>query len=154
LQGRKLLWPATCLRQPGMICLHRAFFFEPRKSLLQNLRGSYIRRHDDPIVHPFPVPASSYNPCVPQVCKVPGYLGLRLIQNLNEIADANFLISHEIQEPQARIVAQSLEEALHVEALILDLHEMNYICIDECVYCKYSRLSAYVKRGKNDRPIA
>jgi len=65
---------------------------------------------------------------------VPGYLGLRLIQNLHEITDADFLISHEIQEPQPRIVAESLKEALQVETPILDLHTNNYIRIDECVY--------------------
>ena len=52
------------------------------------------------------------------------YLGLRLIQNLNEIADANLLISHEIQEPKPRIVAESLKKALHVETLVLGLHEI------------------------------
>ncbi len=79
---------------------------------------------------------------------MPGYLGLRLIQNLNEIADADLLISHEIQEPQPRIVAESLKEALHVETLVLDLHENNYICIDECVQEQYSRFNEYVQRGK------
>ena len=61
------------------------------------------------------------------------YLGLRLIQNLNEIADANLLISHEIQEPKPRIVAESLKKALHVKTLVLGLHKNNYICIDECI---------------------
>ena len=54
---------------------------------------------------------------------MPGYFGLGLIQNFNEITNANFLIAHEIQEPQPRIVPQGLEEALHVETLVLDLHE-------------------------------
>jgi hypothetical protein len=64
---------------------------------------------------------------------MPGYFGLGLIQNFDEITNANFLIAHEIQEPQPRIVPQGLEEALHVETLVLDLHKNNYIRIDECV---------------------
>jgi hypothetical protein len=64
---------------------------------------------------------------------VPGNLRLRLIQYLHEITDADLLISHEIQESQPRIVAESLKEALQVETLILGLHENNYIWIDECV---------------------
>ena len=133
MQGRKLLRSTTCLRQPGTISLHGAFCSDPRKSLLQNQRGSYIWRVHYPVVHPLSVPASSYNSGITQVGQVPGYLGLRLIQNLHEITDAYFLISHEIQEPQPRIVAQSLKEALQVEALVLDLHKNNYIRIDECV---------------------
>lgn len=64
---------------------------------------------------------------------MPGYLGLRLIQNLNEIADAEFLISHEVQEPEPGIVAEGLEETLNLETSVLGCHENNYICIDECV---------------------
>lgn len=79
---------------------------------------------------------------------MPGYLGLGLIQNLHEVTDADFLIAHEIQEPQPCIVAESLKEALHVEALVFGLHKNNYICIDECVQRQYSRFSEYVPRGK------
>ncbi len=61
------------------------------------------------------------------------YLGLRLIENLNEVADADLLIPHEIQESQSSIVAESLKKALHVETLVPRLHENNYIRIDECV---------------------
>jgi hypothetical protein len=134
LQGRKLPRTTTCLRQPGAISLHGSFYSEPRKCLLKNLCSTYIWRRDYPIVHPLPVPAGSYNSGATQVGQVPGYLGLGLIQNLNEITDADFLISHEIQESKPRIVPESLKEALYVEALVLDLHENNYICVDECVY--------------------
>jgi hypothetical protein len=58
---------------------------------------------------------------------------LGLIQNLDEITDADFLISHEIQEPEARTVAESLKEALDVERFRFRRHGHNYICIDECV---------------------
>jgi hypothetical protein len=81
---------------------------------------------------------------------MPRYLGLRLSQDLNEIADANLLISHEIQEPKSRIVAESLKKALQVETLALGLHKNNYICIDECVERQYSRVGEYVQRRGND----
>ena len=54
-------------------------------------------------------------------------------QNLNEITDADLLISHEIQEPKPRNVAESLKKALHVETLVLGFHKNNHICIDECI---------------------
>ena len=106
----------ACLRKPSLIGLHGAFFSEPRKRLLKNLCRSYIWGHHYPVVHPFSFSASCYNSGITQVGQMPGYLGLRLIQNLDEIADADFLIPHEIQEPQPRIVAESLKEALHVES--------------------------------------
>ena len=148
MQGRKLARTTTCLRQPGAIGLHGAFFSEPRKRLLKNLCRSYIWRHHYPIVHPLSFPASCYDSGTTQVGQMPGYLGLRLIQNLHEITDADFLISHQIQEPKPRIVAESLKEALDVETLVLGLHGNNYICIDECVQQQYSRFSEYVPKGE------
>jgi hypothetical protein len=145
LQGRKLPRSTTRLRQPGAISLHGAFFSEPREGLLKNLCGSYIWRHHYPVVHPLSVPARHYDSGVAQVGQVPGYLGLRLIQNLHEITDADFLISHEIQEPQPRIVAESLKEALHVETLILDPHETIIYVLTNVSRQQYNRLSAYVK---------
>jgi hypothetical protein len=99
-------------------------------------------------MHPLSVPASSYNSGTTQVGQMPGDFGLRLIQDLHEIAHADFLISHEIQEPQPRIIAESLKEALDIEALFLDLHKNKYICIDECVQSQYSRFTEYVQKGE------
>jgi hypothetical protein len=148
LQGRKLPWTTTRLRQPSFVSLHRTFFPKPAKSLLKNLRGSYIWRHHDPVVHPLSVPASSYNSGATQVSQMPGDFGLRLIQNLHEIAHADFLISHEIQQPQPRVIAESLKEPLDMEALFFGFHENNYICIDECVQGQYSRFTEYVPKGE------
>ena len=133
MQGRKLPRTTTCLRQPGPVSLRGAFFSEPRKCLLKNLCSTYMRRHHDPIVHPLSLAASSHNSGAPQVGQMPRYLGLRLIQNLHEVADADFLIAHEIQEPKPRIVTEGLKEALRVEILVLHFHKNNCIRIDECV---------------------
>ena len=137
-----MLWKAG-----SFVGLHGALVSEPRKRLLKNLGCPYIRRHDDAIVHPFSFPPRGHDSGTPQVGQMPGYFGLGLIQNLDEITHADFLIAHEIQEPQPRIIAQGLKEALHIETLVLDLHKNNYICIDECVQGQYSRLNEYVPRG-------
>lgn len=133
LQGLKLPRTTTCFGKPGTIGLHGAPVLEPRKRLLKHLGCPDVRGHNNAIVYPFPFPPGGHNSGVPQVGQMPGYFGLGLIQNFYEITDADFLIPHEIQEPQPCIITQRLEEALHVEALILDLHENNYIRIDECV---------------------
>jgi hypothetical protein len=149
LQTLKLPRTTTCFGKAGTIGLHAALLPEPRKRLLKHLCCPDIRRHDDAIVHPLPFPPGGHDSGTPQVGQMPGYFRLGLIQNFNEITDADFLIAHEIQEPQPRIVSQRLEEALHVETRMLHLHGSNYMRIDECVQSQYSRLNAYVPgRGK------
>ena len=133
MESRKLARTATCLRQASSISLHNALVSEPRKGLLKHLCRTYIGGHHYPIVHPFAFTAGSYDSSAPQIGQMPGYLGLRLIQNLNEITDADLLIPHQIQQTKPGVVAESLEKALYVETLILGLHENNYIRIDECV---------------------
>jgi hypothetical protein len=100
---------------------------------LKNPGRTHIGRHHHPIVHPFALAASCNDTGPTQICQMPRYLGLWLTQNLNEITNADLLISHEIQEPKPRNVAESLKKPLHVETLVLGLHEINYICIDECI---------------------
>ncbi len=134
MESRKLARTTTGLAQPSSISLHDAFFSEPRKRLLQDLCRAYIRGHDYSIVHPLALTASRHDSGATQVGQVPGYFRLRLIQNLNEITDADFLVTHQIQESKPGIVAESLKKALHVETLVLGLHENNYIRIDECVH--------------------
>ena len=113
---------------------------------MKDLCGSWVRRHHYPIVHPLPFPASSDNSGTTQVGQMPGYLGLRLTKNLDKIADADFLISHEIQEPQPCIVAESLKEALQAEIRALDLHAKILIyALTNMSSRQYTRLSAYVE---------
>ena len=83
-----------------------------------------MRRHHDPIVHPLSLAASSHNSGAPQVGQMPRYLGLRLIQNLDEVTDADFLVAHQVEETQPCIVSQGLEEALDVECPFLQLHKI------------------------------
>jgi hypothetical protein len=42
---------------------------------------------------------------------------LGLTQNLDEVADANFLIAHQIEQSEASIVAKCLKEPLDIECL-------------------------------------
>ncbi len=134
MESRKLARTTTCLAQPSSISLHGAFFFEPCKRLPQDLCRPYISGHDYSIVHPLALAASGHDSGATQVGQVPGYLRLRLVQNLNEITDAELLVSHQIQESEPGIVAETLKKALYVETLFLSLHENNYIRIDECVH--------------------
>jgi hypothetical protein len=72
---------------------------------------------------------------------MPGNLRLRAAQYLYEVADADLLLSHQVEEPEARVVAERLEKRLHVElsfachALYIRFDECEgkgYICVDVC----------------------
>ena len=82
----------------GPIGLHCALFFQPRQCLLKYLRCSYIGRHHDAVMYPFSFPARGDYSGASQVRKVAGYFRLRLIQNLDEVTDADFLVAHEVEE--------------------------------------------------------
>jgi hypothetical protein len=51
-----------------------------------------------------------------------GNLRLPLIQNLDKVADADFLLSHEIQEAEAGMVAERLKETLHIKRFRFRCH--------------------------------
>jgi hypothetical protein len=73
-------------------------------------------RHDDPIMHPLAFPASGNDPSASQIRQVPGDFGLRLAEDFDEIADADFLVAHEIEQTKPGVVAKSLKEAFQVES--------------------------------------
>ena len=90
-------------------CMAR-LFVQPCKGLPENLRSPDVRRHHDAVVHPLALPPCSHDSGVTQVSKVTGDLRLGLIEDLDEIADTNLLIAHEIQEPEAGIVTRGPEK--------------------------------------------
>jgi len=55
---------------------------------------------------------------------MPGNLRLGLIQYLHEVADAYFLISHQVQEPKPRIISECLEEPLNIKSLLSRRHDV------------------------------
>ena len=113
-----LRWRAARPGELSKIFLHGSFFFEPAYGLLENLRCSSVRRRHDVIVHPFAFASCGYDARAAQVRQVARNLWLRTAKDLHEVADTDFPIGHEIQEPEPRVVSQCLEEALHVKRLL------------------------------------
>jgi hypothetical protein len=120
---------------------------------LENLGSPDVRRRHDAVVHPFTLPPCSHDPGAAQVGKVSGDLWLGLIEDFDKVADANLLIAHQIQEPEAGIVTESLKEAFGVEGFFSCCHKYNYIRIDGCVQREYSRFGEYIRRN-HDRTVA
>jgi hypothetical protein len=64
-------------------------------------------------------------------------------QDFYEVANANLLISHEVEEPEAGIVSQGLKELLHVEWLRSPCHR-ECIRLDEYEIKRYIHIGEYV----------
>ena len=127
---------ATSLCQPRPVGLHGALFFQPCKRLPQNLNCPRVRRHNDPIMHPFAFASRLDDSGAAKVSQMAGNLRLPLIQNLDKVADTNLLLSHEIQEPEAGIVAERLKETLHVKRFRFRCHVFTIYALTN-VYMEY-----------------
>jgi hypothetical protein len=66
-------------------------------------------------------------------------LGLRLVKDLDKVANANLLLSHEIQEPQASVVTQSLKEPFQAECLLC-WHVLNISALTDIFQEPYIRI--------------
>lgn len=83
-------------------------------------------------MHPLSIPASGDDTGAPQISKMPGDLGLRPAEDLDEVADADLLISHQVQDSEPGRVTQSPEEALQVKLTFLS-HEIIFALTDVIV---------------------
>ena len=44
-------------------------------------------------------------------------LRLRTAEDFNKVADTNLLVAHQVQQPEPRVIAESLKEPFHVVRL-------------------------------------
>jgi SAM-dependent methyltransferase len=73
-------------------------------------------------VHPLAIAPRSHDASTSQIRQVPRDFRLGLTQNLYEITDADFLVAHQIQEPQPGIVSKRLKEPLNIECFLFHGH--------------------------------
>lgn len=74
-----------------------------------------MRGHGNAVVHPLSVPANRNHPSPTQIRQMPRNLGLRTAKSLDEIADADFLVADQVQDPESRLIPERLKEPLQVE---------------------------------------
>ena len=67
-------------------------------------------------MHPLAFPPGGDDVSASQICQMPRDFRLGLAEDFDEIADTDFLVAHEIEQPKACVVAKGLKEALHVES--------------------------------------
>jgi len=66
-------------------------------------------------MHPLAVtPGLNYSGAA-EIRQVPGYLGLPLSENLDKVADANLLFSHQVKQAKSSVVSEGLEKELDIK---------------------------------------
>jgi arsenite methyltransferase len=103
-------------------------------------------RHNNAVVHPLAFSAHRDDASLPQIRQMPRDFRLRATQDFHEVADANLLISYEVEEPEAGIVPQGLKKLLHVEWLRSACHR-ECIRLDEYESKEYIHIGEYVFGG-------
>ena len=68
-------------------------------------------------MHPLAFATGRHDARAPQISQVPRDFRLRLLKDLHKVADANFLISHQVEQAKAGIVAERLKEQFHVKVM-------------------------------------
>ena len=90
--------------------------------MLEDLCCALVGWRDDAVVHPLAFAACGDDAGIAEVGEVPGDFRLGLIEDFDEVADADFLIAHEIEEAEASLVGECLEEAFELEGLLFRWH--------------------------------
>src|SRR5208283_810909 len=123
----------------------------------QEFGGAGVGGRSDAVVHPLALAARLDDPRAAQVGQMAADLGLRLLQDFDEIADAELLVAHQVEQAQAGDVSQRLEEAFHVEVNWLGarLHcHGSLIRLDEYVGKRYIRFSIYIFAAEPELPVS
>lgn len=78
--------------------------------LAQYLRCVGVGGSHQPVVHPLPFAPGGYQTCCAKISKMPGNLGLRRRNHFGEVADANFLLRHEVEQTKPGGVGESAKK--------------------------------------------
>jgi hypothetical protein len=83
-------------------------------------------------VHPLARATAFDDACASQIGQMAADLGLRLGEDLDQGADAEFFVAHEVEQAQAGEIAEGLKEEFLVEVVLFGWHGL-YIRLDEYV---------------------
>jgi hypothetical protein len=100
----------TDFNQSFAVTLHLAISAQPHQRVLQNPRRILIWRDYDPVVHPWSLSARPNNARSAQIRQMATDFWLIGLEDLDEKANAHFVLTHEMKQPQARSVSQGAKE--------------------------------------------
>jgi hypothetical protein len=115
LKGDEALRLAAGFAKPGEVGLHLAVGCEGLERGVEDGGGAMVQGPLNAVVHPLAVAAGADDAGVAQIGQMPRNLGLALLENFNEVADADLAAIHEIEQAEASAVGKRSEEAGQVE---------------------------------------
>jgi hypothetical protein len=78
-------------------------------------------------VHPLAFAASGYQTCAAQIGKMPGDFWLVGVQNFYEKTNADFIVSDQVNDPQASSIRESFEQEFY--AVLFAAHSVSFLCL-------------------------
>jgi len=73
-------------------------------------------------MHPTALPSRGHNSNTAKICQVPRYLGLTGPQDLDEIANTNFLVGDQVKQAEAGTISQGPKKHIDGERFFLFGH--------------------------------
>jgi hypothetical protein len=87
---------ATHTHESASVPLHCGIVREPASDVVENLNRVAVGRFYDTVMHPFSLPPDVHYTGSPQIRQMPGDFGLRRSEDLDEVADADFIAPNQI----------------------------------------------------------
>ena len=106
MQQDELLRRATDARKAAAVPLHFFVFRKPRQGIAHKSAYGCVRRDYNAVMHPLTLTPGSHQPAAPKEREMAGDRRLRKAEHFDEVADAHFAVSDEVQEAQARAVGK------------------------------------------------
>ena len=106
----------------------------------------FVRWNDHAIVHPATLPACGYDSRIAQIGEMSRNFRLAHAQDVDEIADANFLIGNEIEQAEPGAVGQCTKEKIEWKGVVLTRHGRSIYGLTNMsnrLYASYIRISVY-----------
>ncbi len=104
-------------------------------------------------MHPPPLSPRGDDAGAPQIRQMTRDFWLADLEDLHEIADANFLVRDEIEETKARAIGQGAKEKIERERFFLPGHAhiiYGLTDVSKKAYRAYIRMSVYIFLGWED----
>jgi hypothetical protein len=96
--------------EAGFVTLHLRIVFQSHAQLAQDFGDVCVGWLSQAIVSPLAVAACDDEAGAAQIRKMSRDLWLVSLQNLNARADAQFVVTQQVNEPQAGVVSQCFED--------------------------------------------
>ena len=113
---------AAHLNEASAIALQLTIIGEPVTNIAKYLGGVPVGGLDHFIVHPLAITSGFDNSGPAQIRQMPRDFRLIRFEDFNEIAHADFVASHEIQQAETGSIGQRPKKQFHVESLACPCH--------------------------------